>query len=254
MPRKLPPTRDHRHLLFRNANPNVGTSNAVELAYSQYATPHRVVGNVSYRFDYLEHFGTTISLFYQGSQSGNFSYVTNGDLNGDSNASTDLMYIARSKAEMNFEQYTATISGNTVTFTAEDQQNAYEEFINNSSYLKNHRGEYAERNSALLPWYNNWDFRFLQDFYIETGKNNTRHTLQFSVDILNVGNMINKDWGIQKMRVTNNPLVYRSIDATSNEPLYRWQNISGDLVTEPYQDMISPSSTWSMQLGLRYIF
>jgi len=237
-----------------NGNPNVGTSNAIEMAYSQYATPHRVVGNLSYRFDYLEHFGTTVSLFYEGSQSGNFSYVTNGDLNGDGNASTDLIYVPKSKSEMNFQEYTGTKDGNTVTFTAADQQDAFEEFINNSPYLKNHRGEYAERNTALLPWYNRWDFRFLQDIYLETGKNNTRHTLQFSVDILNVGNMISKNWGIQKVRVTNNPLVYRSIDGTTSEPLYRWQNISGDLVTQPYEDLVSPSSTWSMQLGLRYIF
>ena len=105
----------------------------------------------------------------------------------------------------------------------------------------------------MLPWYNRWDLRFLQDFYMDLGKNKTRHTFQFSADILNVANMLSKNWGIQKSRVTNNPLVYRSIDG-NNVPTYRWQNIGGELVTEPYQDLISPHSTWSMQLGLRYIF
>ncbi len=228
-----------------NGNPNVGTSNAIELANSQYAVPHRIVGNVSYRYEYAKHFASTISIFYEGTQFGNFSYVVNGDLNGDGNGSTDLMYIPNNTSEMNFEAYG--------DFTVADQEAAFEEFINNSKYLSNHRGEFAERNAALLPWYNRWDLRFLQDFYIETGKNKTRHTLQFSVDILNVANFLNKDWGVQKIRRTNNPLVYRSIDG-DNAPLYRWQAIGGELVTDPYQDLISPASTWSLQLGLRYIF
>lgn len=236
-----------------NGNPNVGTSNAIELASSQYAVPHRVVGNVSYRYEYAKYFASTLSLFYEGSQSGNFSYVVNGDLNGDGNGSTDLMYIPRDASEMNFEEYTATVGGNPVTFTVADQEAAFEEFIENSKYLSKHRGEFAERNAALLPWYNRWDLRFLQDIFIETGKNNMRHTLQLSVDILNVANFVNKNWGIQQIRRTNNPLVYRSVDG-NNAPLYRYQQIGGELVTEPFQDLISPASTWSMQIGLRYIF
>lgn len=232
-----------------NNNPNIGTSNAVELAPSQYAVPHRVVGNLSYRIEYARFLATTISLFYEGSKSGNFSYVVNGDLNGDSNGSTDLMYIPRNSDEMNFEQYTQGDN----TFTVQQQREAFETFISNSTVLKDNRGNYAVRNTAMLPWYNQWDLRFLQDFYMELGKNKTRHTFQFSADILNVANMLSKNWGIQKSRVTNNPLVYRSIDG-NNVPTYRWQNIGGELVTEPYQDLISPSSTWSMQLGLRYIF
>jgi hypothetical protein len=236
-----------------NGNPNVGTSNAIELASSQYAVPHRIIGNVSYRYEYAKHFATTLSLFYEGSRSGNFSYVVNGDMNGDGNGSTDLMYIPRDASEMNFEQYSATIGGNPVTFTVADQEAAFNAFIENSEYLSKHRGEFAERNSATVPWYNRWDLRFLQDFYIETGKNNTRHTLQFSIDILNVANFLNKDWGIQKITKTNNPLQFRSIDG-NNAPLYRYQQIGGQLVTDPYQDLISPASTWSLQMGLRYIF
>ncbi len=236
-----------------NGNPNVGTSNAIELASSQYAVPHRIIGNVSYRYEYAKHFATTLSFFYEGSRSGNFSYVVNGDLNGDGNGSTDLIYIPRDASEMNFEQYSATIGGNPVTFTVAEQEAAFNAFIENSEYLSKHRGEFAERNAATVPWYNRWDLRFLQDFYIETGKNNTRHTLQFSIDILNVANFLNKDWGIQKIRKTNNPLQFRSIDG-NNAPLYRYQQIGGELVTDPYQDLISPASTWSLQMGLRYIF
>jgi hypothetical protein len=178
---------------------------------------------------------------------GNYSFVTNGDLNGDGNSSADLMYIPRDKSEMNFEAYG--------TFSVADQEDAFEAFINNSPYLKEHRGEFAERNAALRPWLGRLDLRFLEELFITTGKQETRHTLQLSVDIFNFGNMLNKNWGIQQNTITTNPLSFRSINnTTENKPLYRWQSIGDELVTQPFQDVISTSSTWSMQIGLRYIF
>jgi len=156
---------------------------------------------------------------------------------------------------MNFEQYTATVNNETITFTVDQQKEAFEQFISNSPYLRDNRGKFAERNSALLPWYNRWDLRFLQDFYLITGKNQTRHMLQFSVDILNFSNLLNKNWGLRDITITNNPLVFRSINNTNeNRPLYRLQNINGELVTDPFDDALSTTSTWSMQLGLRYTF
>jgi len=238
-----------------NSNPNVGTSNAVEMGYSQYGVPHRVVANLSYRKEYAKHFATTISLFYEGSHQARYSFVVNGDLNGDGNSSTDLMYIPRNASEMNFEAYDEKDKAGNIlhSFSVEQQEKAFEQFINNSSYLKNHRGQFAERNAALTPWYNRFDVRLLQDFYVETGKNNTKHTLQFTADVLNVSNLLNKNWGIQQRYITNNPLQFQKIDGES-KPVYRLQHNNGNLVTDHIQDNISTSSTWSMQLGLRYSF
>jgi hypothetical protein len=239
-----------------NLNPNVGTSNAIEMANSQYSIPHRVILNASYRREYLNHFASSLSFFYEGAHQGVYSFIVNGDLNNDGNSSADLMYIPKDVSEMNFEAYSFTnADGVTFNFSVADQQAAAEAFINNSDYLKEHRGEFAERNAALRPWYNRLDLRFLQEFFMTTGKNQTKHTLQLSVDILNFSNMLNKDWGTQDITVTNNPLVYRSVNnTTENKPLYRWQNNNGELVTQPMQKLLGTSSTWSMQVGLRYIF
>ncbi len=57
----------------------------------------------------------------------------------------------------------------------------------------------------LAPWYNRIDARFLQDFYIMAG--NTRHTLQFTVDVINLPNLLNRDWGIRDQTTVINPLV-----------------------------------------------
>jgi len=227
-----------------NTNPNVGTSNAIELANSQYVVPHRVIANVSYKKEYLKFFASTLSLFYEGMSQGNYSFIVNGDLNNDGNSSADLMYIPKDASEMNFQAYS--------TFSVEDQEAAFAEFIKNSSYLSDNKGGFAERNSAYRPWLGKIDLRFLQEFYITAGKNDRKHTLQFSLDIFNFGNMLNSDWGVQQITVTNNPLSLQTV--TDGVPLYRWQNIGGELVTKPFQDVLSTSSTWSMQMGLRYIF
>ncbi|WP_246000378.1 TonB-dependent receptor [Pontibacter diazotrophicus] len=236
-------------------NPNVGTANAEELGYQSFAIPHRVVANLSYRKEYLNHFASTISIFYEGANQSNYSFIINGDLNGDGNSSSDLMYIPADRSEMNFAPYVVKNRDGEVvnSFSAEQQEDAFEQFINNSPYLSKNRGEYAERSGALLPWYNRMDMRFLQDFYIVTGKKDTKHTLQFSADVLNLPNMINKNWGIEKRFVTANPLQFKSIDSENN-PVYNFQNRNGELVTQPFEDVITTSSTWRLQLGLRYSF
>ena len=237
-------------------NPNIGTSNDQELGFQSFATPHRVVANLSYKKEYLNHFASTLSVFYEGSNQGNYSFIINGDINGDGNSSSDLMYIPKDRSEMNFAEYTLKDKAGNVThrFTPEQQADAFEQFINNSPYLSKNRGQYAERSGALLPWYNRLDARFLQDFYITTGKNNTKHTLQFSADVLNLPNMINKNWGIEQRFVTANPLTFKEIDKDTNQPVYNFQNQNGELVTESFEDVITTSSTWRLQLGLRYSF
>jgi hypothetical protein len=230
-----------------NANPNVGTSNSVELGYGDDYAPHRVIGTFSYRKEYAKNFASTISLLYQGAHQASYSFVVNGDMNGDGNNSTDLMYIPNNASELTFEQFTS----NGVTFTPAMQAEAFEQFISNSPYLKNNRGQFAERNAARAPWLNQLDLKFLQDFYITQG--GKRHTLQFSADVLNFSNLLNKDWGIRERYVINNPLQFRSIDA-AGKPVYRLYQSGGQLATNVFEDNVGINSTWALQLGLRYSF
>lgn len=235
-----------------NTNPNVATSNFQELGNSAYAIPHRVVANLSYRKEYLKHLATTLSIFYEGSNQGVYSFVVNGDINGDSNSSSDLMYIPR-PGETIFQQYTVGSGTSAKTFTVAQQEAALNQFIESSPYLRKNRGKFAERNAALLPWFHRVDVRFLQDIFINTGKSG-KQTLQFSADIINAANLVNKNWGTYQRSVLNNPLVSQGVNATTNRPTYRMANISNELVTDAFQDLVTPTSTYSIQLGLRYTF
>ncbi|MEO6719077.1 MAG: TonB-dependent receptor [Ferruginibacter sp.] len=228
---------------------NRGTPNDEEIYNSAYSIPHRVVGNLSYRIEYANHFATTISLFYEGNAQARYSYVIGGDLNGDGNNASDLMYIYAKGSDVNFSDVKNT--DGSIKWSVAAQQAAYDQFVNNTPYLKKHAGQYAERNSATTPWYNRIDMRFLQDFFISTGV--TKHTLQFSLDIINLPNLISKNAGAKNLFTINNPLTFKSVDATG-KPVYNLAEFNKQLVTTPYQKNISNISTWGMQLGLRYIF
>lgn len=226
-----------------NANPNVGTQNDLELAYTAYAVPHRLIGNLSYRFEYANHLATTISLFYEGAHQGNFSYVYDGDMNWDGNNSTDLLYVPKNASDINFVA--------TADFTVDQQREAFMKFVDNSNYLTKIKGDYAERNGAFLPWYHRLDVKVLQDIFTNIGER--KHTLQLSVDILNAANLISKNWGLRNQTTVNNPLSFAGVNA-NNEPQFRMRSIGGNLVTEPFQINRSNTSTWGLQVGLRYIF
>ncbi len=232
-----------------SGNVAVGSLNNLPLAYSSYGVPHRVVGAISYRADYLGFMATTVSLFYEGQSQGRYSYVYNGDVNGDG-LNSDLLYIPNGPSEILFED--VKNADNTIKYTAQQQSDAFFKFIEQDPYLSKHKGEYAERNGALMPWYNRIDFRLLQDFYINAG--GKRNTLQFGIDILNLPNLLNSSWGVlQRTRVNNSAILqYRSLK--DGQPVFRLAESSGALPTSTYQDLVSASTTWGAQVSLRYIF
>jgi hypothetical protein len=122
------------------------------------------------------------------------------------------------------------------------------------SYLKKHKGEYAEAYSSRAPWVNKFDLRILQDFYVKVGK--AKNTLLLSLDVLNVGNILNSEWGVNKnMAASNNGRVlkYDGKDA-NNVPSFSMVKVSGEYPTKTYDTYINYGQCWSLQIGLRYIF
>ncbi|MCZ6705479.1 MAG: hypothetical protein O6942_06215, partial [Bacteroidetes bacterium] len=90
--------------------------------------------------------------------------------------------------------------------------------------------------------------RIMQDIVFDAGGRN--HKLQISLDIQNVANLINSDWGVRKVA---NPSATRPLTLTrfdgSGEPVF---NFTGP--KETFIDDIGLFSRWQAQLGIRYIF
>lgn len=214
--------------------------NDPNLSFAGFDIPNRLIATLSYQTE-----TSTISIFYEGSDAGRFSYTYSGNF-GD--ASNRLMYIPNSANELNFQEF--TLDGRTVT--AAEQASLLDAYINQDEYLSQNRGSIAERNGALRPWLNRFDLRFTQDLLFTKDKKNR---LQLSIDILNIGNMFNSDWGVPKFAFQNNLLNYRGRN-DANEPVYRLNTIRGtsDFPTETFRSSTSVGDTWRMQVGVRYLF
>jgi len=230
-----------------SGNLSVRGQNDLDMSYSQYLTPHRVVGSLSYTIDYLKHMATTISVYYNGYIDGNFSYRYSTDFNNDG-VNSDLLYIPKDQTEITFEDF--VVSGN-VKYTAAQQAEAFWAYVAQDKYLSSHLGQYAERNGVFYPWYNRFDIKILQDFYLEVG--GKRNTLQVSVDILNAANLLNSEWGVRKRLTLNNGSIL-SHRVSSNNLLFKMVEAGGALPKETFTNVNTTSSTWGLQLGLRYIF
>jgi hypothetical protein len=230
-----------------NNNPHSGSGNNPGLGFSLNSPGHRVIGALSYRFDYFNFGATTVSLFLEGYTQGNTSYTFAGDMNGDGGTSNDLIYIPKDKSEMYFEQFTA--SG--VTFTVDMQKDAWEAFIQQDEYLRKNRGKYAERGAVFMPMVWRADFSIIQEFYTELlGKKNA---LQFRFDILNITNLLNKSWGVGNVFTTTQPLIFRGVDA-GGKPIYRLRNIGDKLIDKTFQPSAGIFDVYRIQFGIRYIF
>lgn len=237
-----------------NSLPNNSSPNDVVLTTSQYNTPHRLVGSLSYKFEYAKNLATTVSFFYEGANPGRYSYMFNNDINGDGSAS-DLIYIPNSGSELNFVDIK---NGSTVVMTAANQIKTWDAFVAQDEYLSANKGKYASRYGALYPWYNRVDMRILQDFNFKVKDH--KQTIQLSLDIINLPNLINSSWGVQKQLaiggLSNNNNVLRTSTGTNN-PTYTLNYDNNFKVldySKTFTNNNSVFSTWYMQFGARYIF
>ena len=209
------------------ANAISGNANDDVLSYSRYGDTHRFIGVISKVFKT----GTTISTFFEYAQGGRFNYIYGGDINGDGSSINDLLYIPTASEV------------NQMNFSGAGQAEAFEQFIQQDDYLSDNRGSYAERYGALAPWRGRWDLKILQDIKIAS-----KNTIQLSLDVLNVGNLISSDWGVVEIP-TNQQVLGVTVD-DNNVPTYTFD----PNLTETFSFDTSLLSRWQAQFGVRYIF
>lgn len=226
--------------------------NDPQLSYSNFSVPHRVVGSISYRVEYLRNLATTISIYYNGSAQGRSSVAYSNDMNGDG-ASSDLIYIPRNASELTF----VDVAGK---MTAAEQAAAFMAYVDGDSYLSARKGQYAERFGVVNPWRNRWDAKILQDIFTNFGTDR-RYTLQLSLDIVNAGNLLNKDWGAATRSGLANqynvimPLTYKGVNA-GGAPTYTLnaKDIADFQNKNRQVKQLTTGSTWGMLFGVRLMF
>jgi len=229
----------------------VNNPNNPDLTFSNFQTTHRVIGSLGYNVSYGKSklFSTGMALFYAGFSGQRYTYLYNGDLNGDGRFGNDLFFVPRTQADIKLLPLSA--SGANPAVTIDQQWTALNAFIENDPYLKTKRGEYTVRNGAEVPFQHQFDLRISQDLggMIRGSKNK----IQLTFDVFNVGNLINKSWGKQYF-VTNqalqlvNYVVPRNPTPATTGFTFRAPASGVGYQTSPF------GSAWSGQFGVRYIF
>lgn len=240
-----------------NNNPHAGDPNKPGLGYGANSPGHRLFFAASYRAEYLRLGATTLSAFWEARTIGNASYTYSGDLNGDGGFSNDLLYVPRDQSEMNFQQYTTGSGASARTFTAAEQAAAWEAYIQQDDYLSSHRGEYVERGAVFMPMVNRMDISIGQEIFRDFG--GARNGLQLRVDILNFGNLLNKNWGIGQRFVNTQPLIVPTSAQggpadSQGRAQYRLRTIGSDFISNTFEKTANIGDVYRLQLGLRYTF
>jgi hypothetical protein len=209
-------------------------------ARSNYVTRDRFIGSLQWQHRFFGEYKTSVGLFYEGRKGKPYSWTYINDFNGDGVGGNDLMYIPNP-------------GDNTVTFRdlngngSADEAARFWETVNANPELRRHIGGVVERNEAFSPWVNTFDLRVSQEFpgFFDGNK------VTLTLDILNVGNLLNKKWGRTDeigFPLNRSFVNYGGIDA-SGRYVYIMGNVE-DFVTRQER----AESQWAAQVTLKYSF
>jgi hypothetical protein len=241
---------------LRNGNQTAGIINDREnTGTSYFERPHRVLVFGTYTAPWTVA-QTDITLYWEGMSGTPFTYVVNSDVNGDGIISNDPIYIPRNGADAS-EIRIGTGSGSAFALDG-DAAADFESFIASQECLRSQRGQIMERNSCRSPWQNRMDLSIRQSLPRIGGQ-----TATLQLDIFNVANLINSDWGRIRLPIASANFPQQAILTMRNRqgaPLlneaangYEFDNRLRDgRLFQPAPN--STSDFYQMQLSLRVAF
>ena len=210
-------------------------------ANSTYLVRDRVSATVNWSKAFIGSYKTTVGLTYEGRTGKPYSWTFNNDLNGDSAAGNDLMYIP-----------TAPGSGEVVFAGGAAEEARFWSFVNANPDLNAARGKVVSRNASFSPFVNSFDLRLSQELPGLMPK----HRGVFTLDILNFGNLLNKRWGrIDEVlfQSAGGPVRsfvnYKGVDA-NGKYIYSLMSVAESLETRQTRG----ESQWAVQMTLKYEF
>ena len=207
---------------------------------SQYVTPDRLVASATYSDKANNHF----SLIYEAWRGGyNYSYMTANDMNGDG-YNYDMIYIPTDEQVANRE----------FRFVSADDEKRFMDYVHADKYLSKNQGKYAEAYSVYSPWVHRLDFSYKHDFKVRAGK--SMNTLQLCLDVKNLLNLFNSDWGVSKYM---NPdlgegriLKYEGYDKDGYATFSTPTAVNGNV--NVWNKYVNIGQCWYASVGIKYMF
>ena len=203
---------------------------------SNYEIRDRFIGNLTFRKAFFGSYNTTASLFYEGRSGRPYSWRFLNDMNGD-NYTNDLLYVPSGPGDVIFSGGAA-------------MEQAFFDWLARHPDLQRYAGGPAERNGSRNPWVHSFDLRISQEL---PGLFKS-HKSEIWIDVMNVGNLLNKKWGqiydqtpYTDMRAVN----FVGIDAATNRYIYNFDE-SRVYKLNLYDG--EGQSRWAVQVGFKYKF
>lgn len=180
--------------------------------------------------------GFVLGVTVVGTGGTRYSLMTanNTSANGDFNLSNDLAYI--------FDPNDPNAPKEII--------DGYNEILNDpevssgfKEYLIDSYGSFAKRNGGKNPFSATIDLRLQKKFALGRSK---KHALEFSADVFNFANLLNKDWGNDNNYNDRDIMRINGFETTAKAYTYGVQTGAG---REPVN-----GTPWRLQLGMRYSF
>jgi len=220
---------------------------------SRYQVEHRYTANLTWQKELFGQNVTMVGLNYQGRSGRNYSYVfgsNNGPVFGGhlfadfgsegDTPGTQLFYVPTGVAD-------PIVTGDP-GFLAD-----LDEYVDNTGCLKKSRGSIVGRNACTTGWVNIINLRLMQE--IKVG----RTSFDIMLDIENLGNLINSDWGRVESYTAPSNVAPAIVDINAAGTQYvltpTASYVAGDSSTiAPDPEIAALPSVYRIQLGVRFRF
>ncbi len=225
--------------------------NNADVSTSSFEVPNRITATINWEKELFGENLTKLGFVYTGRSGRNFSYVFDApsgtdplpfggndlaDRTSTDNPGPNLFYVPSGLND-------PIITGDANFLASLDQT------ISNDDCLSAHRGSIIPRNACRTGWVSRVNMRFSQEFEIVEG-----HKVEFILDIENLGNLINNDWGRLDtiFEPSNIPLANMSISGDGSQ--FVLSAPTTPVATAQNPNIARLPSVYRIQVGLRYRF
>ncbi len=224
--------------------------NNPSVAQSRYEVEHRITGTLRWQKELFGANMTSASMTYAGRSGRHYSYVfgsANAAFGGTfladfgsegDNAGSQLFYVPSSASD-------PIIAGDPAFLADLDA------YISSDGCLAAHRGSIVPRNSCETDWVNIVSLRLQQEIQVFENK-----TVDLFLDIENLGNLINDDWGRIDSYTAPSNIAPATVAIVGNQyqltPNASYQGTPQSIVSQPAIARIP--SVYRVQFGIRFRF
>ncbi len=221
-------------------------------ATSDYETTHRFTARVQFEHEFAPEWTTRLAFFGQMNSGSPYSYTFDTNCGSDARAGACNMFGDSDDSERRSLLYVPNGGNDPLIDTVNSDPTAltdYLNFIAANDELSEYAGRIVPRNAFFNGWWGKVDMRLQQEIPLPKTLGNDR--LRVSLDVRNVGNLINDEWGIFRERRYNDVSRVALVEAELNPAGTQY------VITDFYQpqDRVNTRiSTWSAKVGVRYDF